>query len=99
MFDKNTFAHELSFMRRPHTKELDGVDIAVVGVPYDLATSNRPGARFGPRAIRAASAQLAWEKHWPWNIDPFEKLNVIDYGDLDIDCGYITIYNNFITKP
>ncbi len=88
MFDKNTFAHELSFMRRPHTKELDGVDIAVVGVPYDLATSNRPGARFGPRAIRAASAQLAWEKHWPWNIDPFEKLNVIDYGDLDIDYGY-----------
>ena len=42
-----------TFARLPHTQELDGVDVAVVGVPFDTATSYRPGARFGPEAIRS----------------------------------------------
>ena len=44
-----------TFARLPHTRELEGVDVAVIGVPFDTATSYRPGARFGPEAIRAGS--------------------------------------------
>ena len=47
-----------TFARLPHTQDLDGVDAAVVGVPFDTATSYRPGARFGPEAIRAGSTLL-----------------------------------------
>ncbi|MBB2709949.1 UNVERIFIED_ORG: arginase family enzyme [Rhizobium etli] len=43
-----TFAGALSFMRRRFTKELSGADVAVWGIPFDAATSNRPGTRFGP---------------------------------------------------
>ena len=51
-----TYAGVTSFMRRKYTRDLDGVDVVVTGVPLDTATTNRPGARFGPRAIRAASS-------------------------------------------
>lgn len=81
------YAGATSFMRRQYSRDLEGVDVAVVGVPYDLATSNRPGARFGPRAVRTASTQLSWARPWPWKSDPFKKLNVIDYGDCVFDPG------------
>ncbi|MFO7528708.1 MAG: agmatinase [Marinobacter sp.] len=81
------YAGATSFMRRLYTRDLTDVDVAVVGVPYDLATSNRPGARFGPRAVRAASTQLAWARPWPWRKDPFLTLNVVDYGDCVFDPG------------
>ncbi|MEH6445504.1 MAG: agmatinase [Oceanospirillaceae bacterium] len=77
----------LSFMRRKYSKDLTGVDVAVVGVPFDLSVTNRPGARFGPRAIREASAQLAWGKAWGWGVDPFDKLSVVDWGDCLFDPG------------
>ena len=77
-----------SFMRRNYSKDLEGVDVAVVGIPYDLATSNRPGARLGPRSVRAASTNLAWASPWPWTFDPFKRLHVIDYGDCVFDPGY-----------
>ena len=82
-----TYSGALSFLRRRYTKELEGVDLAVVGVPYDLATTNRPGTRFGPRAIRAASASLAWCRPYAWDFDPFESANVIDWGDVHFDAG------------
>jgi agmatinase len=84
-----TYAGALSFVRRRYSRELEGVDVVVSGVPCDLATSNRPGARFGPRGIRAASAQLAWGPLWPWGFDPFERLRVIDWGDVLFDEGYV----------
>ena len=84
-----TYAGALSFVRRRYSRELEGVDVVVAGVPCDLATSNRPGARFGPRGIRAASAQLAWGPLWPWGFDPFERLRVIDWGDVLFDEGYV----------
>ncbi|MFQ5985700.1 MAG: agmatinase [Alphaproteobacteria bacterium] len=83
-----TYSGALSFMRRKYSRDLAGVDVAVSGVPFDLATSNRPGARFGPAGIRKASAQLAWGKVWPWGFDPFDRLAVIDYGDCHFDYGY-----------
>ena len=50
-----TYAGPLSFARRPFGRSLDGADIAVVGIPFDMGTTYRPGARFGPRAIREQS--------------------------------------------
>jgi len=82
-----SFGGALSFMRRKYTRDLTGVDIAVTGVPLDTATSNRPGARFGPRAIRAASTIISWARPWPWNFDPLERLAVVDYGDCEFDYG------------
>jgi len=84
---EHTYSGALSFMRRKYTRDLSGVDYAVTGIPYDLATSNRPGTRFGPAAVRAASAHLAWGPPWPWGFDPCDRLAVIDYGDCSFDYG------------
>ena len=85
--DEPMYSGVLSFMRRKYTKDLTGVDVAVNGVPLDLMTTNRPGTRLGPAAIRKASAHLAWAPPWPWSFDPFERLAVIDYGDCMFDSG------------
>ncbi len=78
------YAGELSFARRRYTRDLEGVDIAIVGIPFDLSTSNRPGTRFGPRAIReqsSVSGMFPWGL-WPWEFNVFERHNVIDYSDI-----------------
>ena len=82
-----TYAGVASFMRRKYTRELEGVDVAVMGVPFDTATTNRPGARLGPRAIRNASTIMAWEKPYGTTFDPFDKLAVADIGDCAFDHG------------
>jgi agmatinase len=82
-----TFSGVPSFMRRKYTRDLEGVDLVVSGVPLDTATSNRPGARFGPRAIRTASTMLAWERPYGMKFDPFDRLAVVDYGDCYFDPG------------
>jgi agmatinase len=82
-----TYAGVLSFMRRKYTRDLTGVDLVVTGVPLDTATTNRPGTRFGPRGIRAASAGIAWMRPYNTTVDPFDKLAVIDYGDCFFDHG------------
>ncbi len=88
MGGESTYAGARSFMRRRYSRDLAGVDVAVSGVPLDLATTNRPGARFGPAGVRAASANLAWPGgNWPFGFDPFEALAVIDYGDCVFDHG------------
>lgn len=77
-----------SFMRRRYTRDLETADVAVVGIPYDLATTNRSGARLGPRAIRSVSSSLAWETAVNgWGFDPFERISVVDYGDFGFDPG------------
>ncbi len=64
------------------------IDAVVMGVPYDLGTSGRAGARGGPNAIRQASANLRWEeRRWPWDFCLAERLNVIDFGDLNYMYG------------
>ncbi len=80
-----TYGGALSFLRRRYSRDLSGVDVAVSGVPYDGAVTYRPGARLGPRAIRAASVQLAELKAFPFGFDPFDTLGVIDYGDCFLD--------------
>jgi agmatinase len=83
-----TFGGALSFMRRRYTRDLKGVDLAVWGIPFDAAVSNRPGARFGPQAIRRASAILEGDPQYPFGFDPFADLAAIDYGDCSLDYGH-----------
>jgi agmatinase len=70
-------------MRLPHVRDPASLDVALVGIPFDGGTSYRPGARFGPRAVRDQSALIR-----PWNpvlkVAPFERLRVADYGDVDV---------------
>jgi len=85
-----TFGGAVSFLRRTYTKDLTGVDVAVTGVPFDCATTNRPGTRLGPRAIREASTLQAPDAPYGWNIDPMVDFNVADYGDLAFDHGKVS---------
>ncbi|NVK32333.1 MAG: agmatinase [Gammaproteobacteria bacterium] len=80
-----TYAGVLSFLRRRYTRDIDGADVVVSGIPYDGAVTNRPGCRFGPQAIRAASVQLAELKAFPFGFDPFDSLKVADFGDCFMD--------------
>jgi agmatinase len=75
-----------TFARCPHVTDPDGVDVAVVGAPFDTATSFRPGARFGPEAIRAGSLLLR-PYHQELDVDVFGTLSVVDWGDLDVTPG------------
>ncbi len=82
-----TYGGVTSFMRRKYSKDMTGVDVAVLGVPFDTATTNRPGTRLGPRAIRNASTIMAWERPYGMPIDPFDELAVVDAGDAMFDFG------------
>jgi agmatinase len=81
------FADISTYGRLPVTKNLDGVKAVFVGIPFDDATSFRPGARFGPQGIRQGSRLLR-----PYNpfVDsyPFDDLNACDYGDVSVVPGY-----------
>jgi agmatinase len=75
-----------TFARCPYVEDPAGVDIGIVGVPFDTATSYRTGARFGPEAIRAGSSLLRpW--HPPLAVDVFEGRSVADLGDLAVTPG------------
>jgi agmatinase len=79
---KPDYAGLLTFGGAPYTQdpqELEGVDVAIVGAPMDELCSDRPGARFGPRGIRAASCSPG--RHLEARVDAFERLRIVDYGD------------------
>lgn len=71
-----THAGVLSFMRRTYSKSLKGAEAVVWGIPFDAAVSNRPGARFGPQAIRRASAIFDNDPQYPFERDLFEKISL-----------------------
>jgi agmatinase len=73
-------------MRLPHVTDLEGVDAAAVGIPFDTGTSFRPGPRFGPEAIRSASS-LIRPFHPAFGIDVVEALSTVDYGDVPVAPG------------
>ncbi|MDH3646822.1 MAG: agmatinase [Gammaproteobacteria bacterium] len=87
--DSSTYANVFSYLGLPLSRRIDDtVDAVVMGVPYDLATSARAGARSGPSAIRQASVQLRWEeKRWPWRFSLRDATNIVDYGDLSFGAG------------
>jgi agmatinase len=82
------FAGIRTFMRGPHVTELAGVDAAAYGIPFDTGTSYRAGARFGPEAIRSASALLR-PFHPVHGVNVVEALSIVDYGDLPVSPGDI----------
>lgn len=82
---ENVFAGATSFLRRKYTKDLRGVDVAVTGLPFDQAVTNRPGTRLGPRAIREASGLQTMDKPYGWDFDVLSEFAIADYGDMAFD--------------
>ncbi len=83
--EKPDFAGLLTFGTLPYTedpRDLEGVDVAVVGAPTDDLVSDRPGSRFGPRAIRAAGCP--WGPHLEAGIDASTVLRMVDFGDAPV---------------
>ncbi|QYK40057.1 MAG: agmatinase [Paracoccaceae bacterium] len=94
---ENAFGGATSFLRRTYTKDLAGVDLAITGVPFDQAVSHRSGTRFGPRAIREASALQPYDPPFGWGTDPLEEMNVIDYGDVAFDYAKVSDFPDALT--
>jgi len=82
---ENVFAGVPSFLRRRYTKDLTGIDLAVLGVPFDQAVTNRPGTRLGPRAIREASLLQPCDPPYGWDYDALSEIAIADTGDLAFD--------------
>ena len=83
--EKPDYAGPLSFGGAPYTQdpaELEDADVAVVGAPTDDLVSDRPGTRFGPRAIRAASSPPG--AHLEAGVDAFDDLRIVDFGDAPV---------------
>ena len=75
----------MTFMQFPQVQDLNKSDAEVIvsGVPFDIATSGRSGARLGPEGIRHASVNLIWEgARWPWKFALEDHLNVEDIGNV-----------------
>src|SRR5512143_1674801 len=94
-FTSPRFSQPATFMRLPYSTNLSGVDVAIVGVPFDGGTSYRPGSRLAPREIRSQSSLIR-----PYNyfqqVAPFDRLHVVDAGDIDaspvsLDQAYLSI--------
>ena len=86
---ENAFSGVPSFLRRKITKDLTGVDVAITGIPFDQAVTNRPGTRLGPRAIRAASGLQPFDPPYGWDgFSPLEELAIVDYGDMAFDYAH-----------
>jgi agmatinase len=80
-FEMPRFSGPRTFMRLPQVRELESVDVAVIGIPTDGAVVFRSGARFGPEGIRSASVML--RNYNPLlRVDVVERLSLVDYGDV-----------------
>jgi len=78
------FAGSSSFARLPEIDRVGDYDVAILGVPFDSGTSYRPGARFGPMAVRQASRHLRPSHHVELNCAPFGEIQVVDAGDVAV---------------
>lgn len=76
------YAGPSTFCRLPELRDVPKCDIAILGVPFDGGTSYRPGARFGPQAIRQASRHLRYNFHPDYATEPFKTVQVADAGDV-----------------
>jgi len=94
---ENAFGGATSFLRRSYSKDLTGVDLVITGVPFDQAVTYRTGTRFGPRAIREASALQPFDPPHGWGTSPLEAMAVIDYGDLAFDYARVADFPSRLT--
>lgn len=77
------FAQPATFMRLAHQPDLAGVDVAILGAPFDSGTSYRSGARLAPREIRSQSSLIRPYSFFQ-KVSPFERLAIVDAGDIDV---------------
>lgn len=99
--DRPVYVGSTTFGKRPLLEDPEdirsrGADAAIVGAPFDDAVTHRPGARFGPRAIRTATYQVGAQS-LQLDINAWEYLDVVDAGDADIvpasmDRGHAMIF-------
>ncbi len=94
-FKSPRFAQPPTFMRLPHRTDLTGVDVAILGAPFDAGATYRPGSRLGPRAIRDQSSLIRPYSYFQ-HVGPFDQLTVVDAGDVDaspisVDLGHRAI--------
>lgn len=87
---ENVFAGATSFLRRRYTKTVAGADLAIFGVPFDQAVTNRPGTRLGPRAIREASALQTVDPPFGWDVNPLTDFDLVDAGDVAFDYARVS---------
>lgn len=84
---EQTYSGTQTFLRMTRAASAAGCDFAILGIPFDLATSNRPGCRFGPQSIRSVSAVLGDLKAYPGGFDPLQHVKAVDLGDVFLDAG------------
>jgi agmatinase len=80
--DVPRYAGPSTFARLPELRDVQRCDVAILGIPFDSGTSFRPGARFGPMAVRQASRHLRTQYHPAHEVEPFLELQVADAGDV-----------------
>ena len=95
---ENAFGGAPSFLRRKYTKDLTGADLAITGVPFDQAVTNRTGTRLGPRAIREASTLQPYDPPYGWGFDPLTEFAVVDHGDLAFDYAKVSEFPKTLTN-
>jgi agmatinase len=78
------FANSSTFARLPALSDVEDAEIVIMGVPFDSGVSYRPGARFGPTAIRQGS-KLLRPYHPPLDVEPFNVVQVADAGDVTVN--------------
>ncbi|MDZ4278897.1 MAG: agmatinase [Dehalococcoidia bacterium] len=103
MDDRPAFVGLPTFLHTPALTDAEALhrerpDVAIVGAPTDTAVTHRPGARFGPRAIRAASNLRRGIHHLGLGVQPMKVLRVFDYGDADVVPGDIERTNEAIRR-
>ena len=78
------FADVATFFRLPIIKDFSKIDYCICGVPWDGGTTNRPGARHGPREVRNASSMI--RLYHPVSLkSPYDKYNIADIGDCPVN--------------
>lgn len=96
---ENAFGGAPSFLRRKYNKDLDGVDVAITGIPFDQAVTNRSGTRLGPRAVREASSLQPFDPPVYWDgYSPLEALAIVDYGDMAFDYAKVSEFPAALTE-
>jgi agmatinase len=76
------YAGSSTFVRLPELRDVERCDVAILGVPFDGGVSFRPGARFGPAAVRQASRAIRPQYHPEFDVQPFARMQVADAGDV-----------------
>ncbi len=86
--DAPKFAGVSTFLRLPYATDLSGVDVAVVGLPFDVGMAVRAGARFGPRAVREGSLAIRPHFNPAQRVSVFDHVSAVDHGDLPVKLGF-----------